>query len=65
MPKRINFTLREEQERELKTAVKSDKRGEVRQRAPALRMVGQGHTPQAVAQAFSISEVTVYAWWHR
>jgi hypothetical protein len=33
MPKRISFTLSEEQERELKAAAKSDKRAEVRQRA--------------------------------
>jgi transposase len=65
MPKRIKFTLSDEQERELKAAAKSDKRAEVRQRAPALRMLSQGHKPQVVAQAFSISEVTVYGWWHR
>jgi hypothetical protein len=47
MPKRINFTLSDEQERELKAA-KSDKRAEVRQRAPTLRMLSQGHKSQVV-----------------
>ena len=65
MCKRIKFTLSDEEERELKAAVKSDKRAEVRQRATALRMLSQGHKPHAVAQAFSVSEVTIYAWWHR
>ena len=65
MPKRINFTLSEEQERELQAVAKSDQRAAVRQRAPALRMLSQGHTPQVVAQAFSLSEVTVDAWWQR
>ena len=65
MPKRINFTLTEQQDTELGHAIKSDKRPEVRQRATAIRMLSRGHPPKEVAEVMSVSEATVYGWWHR
>jgi transposase len=65
MPRTLAFHLSEMQQTELAVAMKRDKRAEVRQRATAVRLLAQGETPKAVAAVMAVSEVTIYAWWHR
>jgi transposase len=65
MPRTLTFHLNETQQAEITTAMKRDKRPEVRQRATAVRLLTQGEKPAVVAQAMAVSEVTIYAWWHR
>jgi transposase len=65
MPKRIDFTLSEQQATELGEAIKHDKRPEVRQRALAIRLLSRQEPPKEVAALMEVSEVTVYKWWHR
>jgi len=65
MPKTLNFTLSEAELARVSQAIKKDKRPEVRQRAMGLRLLHEGHPPQAVAQMMSVSAPTVYDWHHR
>jgi transposase len=65
MPRILTFHLSETQQSEITTAMKRDKRAEVRQRATAIRLLTQGEKPAAVAKVMAVSEVSVYAWWHR
>ena len=65
MPKSLNFTLTESELKIVATAVKSDKRPEVRQRALGLRLLHEGQTPKEVAQIMSVSQPCVYDWHHR
>lgn len=65
MPKNLNFTRSDEELETLIKAIKSDKRPEVRQRAMGLRLLHEGHSPQAVAELSSVSVPTVYDWHHR
>lgn len=65
MPRTLTFHLDERQETEIVQAMQRDKRPEVRQRAMAVRLLGQGEKPKAVAETMAVSEVSIYAWWHR
>jgi transposase len=65
MPRTLIFHLDEQQETEIVQAMQRDKRPEVRQRATAVRLLGQGEKPKAVAETMAVSEVSIYAWWHR
>lgn len=65
MPRTLTFHLDERQQAEIVTAMQRDKRPEVRQRATAVRLLGQGEKPKAVAAVMAVSEVSIYAWWHR
>ena len=65
MPKRIDFTITEEQDNELGHAIRTDKRPEVRQRATAIRLLSRGNLPKEVAEVMEVSEATVYCWWRR
>ena len=65
MPKQLNFTLSEEDLTVIKTAEKTDKRPQVRQRAMGLRLLHEGHAPQEVARIMAVSQPTVYDWHHR
>jgi transposase len=65
MPKQIKFELTNEQQDELRHAVKYDKRVEVQKRATALRLLVRGDKPAAVAKVMAVSEVSIYGWWHR
>ena len=65
MPKPLDFTRTPEELAILSQAINHDKRPEVRQRAMGLRLLHEGHTPQAVAEVMSVSLPTVYDWPHR
>lgn len=65
MPKRIDFTLTTDELKTVKYAIKRDKRPEVRTRAMAIRMLGDGKSPAEVAEFLGVSEPSVYGWWHR
>lgn len=62
MPRTLRFYLDERQEAEIVTAMQRDKRPEVRQRATAVQLLGQGEKPKAVAKTMAVSEVSIYAW---
>jgi transposase len=65
MPRTLTFHLDERQQAEIVQAMQRDKRPEVRQRATAVRLLAQGEKPKAVAETMAVSEVSIYAWWHR
>lgn len=65
MPKRIDFTLTTDDLETLMVAIKRDKRPEVRTRAMAIRMLGQGKSPAEVADFLAVSQPSVYGWWQR
>lgn len=65
MPKKLSFQLTEEGLREIAEAIKHDKRPEVRQRAMGLRLLHEGKAPKEVAEFLSVSQPTVYDWYHR
>lgn len=65
MPKKLDFQLDEASLRIITTAIKHDRRPEVRQRAMGLRLLHEGQSPQAVATIMAISLPTVYDWHHR
>jgi len=65
MPKSLDFTLTEDDLKQVIQAIKSDKRPEVRQRAMGLRLLHEGHSPKEVAELMAVSQPTVYDWHHR
>lgn len=65
MPKRINYTLTEEQLTELEKAIKHDPRAEVVRRATVVRLFHQGHNAQAIAEMVSASPASVQNWHKR
>ena len=65
MPKTLTFRLMEEDLQEIATAIKHDKRPEVRQRAMGLRLLHEEQSPKAVAEFMSVSQPIVYDWHHR
>lgn len=68
MAKRIDFTLTTDELEAVETAIKKDKRPEVRRRATAVRLLHLGHKPQAVAEMVSASQASIYGWrkrWQR
>lgn len=62
MPKKIDFTLTNEEAKALERAIRSDKRTGVARRATAVRMLHLGNKPAAVAEALSVSLPSVYGW---
>lgn len=65
MPKKIDFKL---SDTELSTIEESLKRSEstrIVKRATAIRMLHQGQTPEQVADVLSVSQPTIYEWFHR
>jgi transposase len=65
MPKKIEFTLTKDEITQVKQAIKRDKRPEVRQRAMAIRMLGEGQRPSEVAEFLSVTMPSIYGWWQR
>lgn len=62
MPKKLNYTLTEEELVVVRRAIISDKRPEVRHRATALQLLHQGMKPQAVAESLAVSVGSIYKW---
>lgn len=64
MPKKIDFTLTDEQVSALTQAMKHDKRSQVVHRATAVHLLHQGHKVADVAEMISSSPPIIYKW-HR
>lgn len=65
MPKRIEFTLTNDEIAKVSKAVKQDKRPEVRTRGMAIKLLGEGRSPAEVADLLDVSQPSVYGWWQR
>jgi transposase len=62
MAKRINYQLTDEQMEQLEQAIRHDPRPEVVRRATAVRLLHQGHKPEAVASMLAVSRASVQNW---
>lgn len=65
MPKKIDFTLTDEQVKTLTKAIKQDKRPQVVRRATAVHLLYQGYEVADVAKMVSASKPTIYTWHQR
>lgn len=65
MPSRKDFTLTDEQVKELTKAIKRDKRSQVVRRATAVHLLHQGQRVADVAKSVSASKPILYAWHER
>lgn len=65
MAKRKDFTLTDEQVKELTKAIKRDKRREVVRRGTAVHLLHQGHRVADVGKTVSASKPIIYAWHER
>ena len=65
MAKRIEFTLTTDELMAVETAIKEDKRPEVRRRATAVRLLHLGYKPKEVAEMVTTSQASLYGWWQR
>ena len=65
MPKARDYQLNETQLQAVETAIRCDKRPEVRQRCTAIRLLHLGQKPAQVAQMQAVSIPTIYAWINR
>ena len=59
---RTVYQLKPKEMAEIETAIRQDKRAEVRQRALAIRQLHLGHKPGAVAEQQMVSVPTIYNW---
>ena len=64
MPKKINYTLSNEELLAIEQAIKKHEEWRVRERARIIRLLHKGHKHQEVADLLAISIGQVY-WWHR
>lgn len=64
MPKQINYTLNDEELKQIEAAMRDDPRAEVVRRATAVHALHLGHKPEAVAQMVKAGKSTIGAW-HR
>ena len=64
MPKKINYTLTEQELAIIKPAIKTHEDLRVRQRAQIIRLLHKEQKPEVVAEILDISVGQVY-WWHR
>ena len=62
MPKARNYHLTEQELTAVETAIRRDKRPEVRQRCTAIRLLHMGHKPEEVAEMQAVSKPTIYSW---
>jgi transposase len=62
MPKARDYQLNEEELKAVETAIRRDKRAEVRQRCTAIRLLHLGYKPAQVADMQAVSIPTIYAW---
>jgi transposase len=62
MPKARDYHLNEKELQAIETAIRHDKRPEVRQRSTAIRLLHLGHKPEQVAEMQAVSKPTIYGW---
>ena len=65
MPKARDYTLTDQELAEIDTAIRRDKRPEVRQRCMIIRLLHLGHKPEQIAEMQAVSKPTVYGWYKR
>lgn len=65
MPKQINYTLTDEQLKQVERAIGHDPRAEVVRRATAIRLLHQGHKCEAVGRMLSASRASIQNWHKR
>ena len=62
MPKARDYHLTDEELQDVETAIRRDKRAEVRQRCLAIHLLHLGHKPEEVAEMQAVSIPTIYSW---
>ena len=62
MPKQINYSLNENELKQIENAMQHDPRTEVVRRATAIHALHLGHKPEVVAQMVKAGKSTVGAW---
>jgi putative transposase len=62
MPKRLKYQLTTDELTDVRKAIASDKRAEVRHRAMAIQLLHQGMKPQEVADMLAVSLGSIYKW---
>jgi transposase len=62
MLKARDYHLNEKELQAIETAIRHDKRPEVRQRSTAIRLLHLGHKPEQVAEMQAVSKPTIYGW---
>jgi transposase len=65
MAKARDYHLEKTEMAKLETAIRRDRRPEVRQRCTAIRLLHLGHKVEEVAQMQAVSKPTIYGWWKR
>jgi len=65
MPKARDYHLTDQGMTAVETAIRRDKRPEVRQRCTAIRLLHMGHKPEEVAEMQAVSKPTIYSWIER
>lgn len=65
MPKARDYHLNKQELQAIETAIRSDRRPEVRQRCTAIRLLHFGHKPKEVAHMQAVSIPTIYGWYNR
>ena len=62
MPRAQDYHLNDQELQTIETAIRHDKRVEVRQRCMAIRLLHMGHKPEQVAEMQAVSKPTIYGW---
>jgi transposase len=65
MPKKLNYTLTEEQSKQIENAIAHDPRSEVVRRATAIRLLHQGYSHSETANMVAACRTSVQSWYHR
>lgn len=65
MPRARDYHLTEQELITVETAIRRDKRPEVRQRCTVIRLLHLGHKPEQIAEMQAVSKPTVYGWYAR
>lgn len=62
MAKVRDYHLTDQELQAIETAIRHDKRPEVRQRSTAIRLLHMGYKPDQVAEMQAVSKPTIYGW---
>ncbi len=65
MPKDVDYRLSETELSQINEVIKTSRNSRMVKRATGLRMLHLGHDPAEVSQALSVSQPTIYNWFHR
>lgn len=65
MPKAGNYQMSDEELQAVETALRHDKRPEVRQHSMLIRLLHMGYKAEEIAKMQAVSKQTVYGWFNR